>query len=175
MIDLRYPIGKPSLEGSLTIEQQHALIAEIGRTPVKVRAAVKDLDAEQLNIPYRPGGWTVQQVIHHLADSHMNAFVRFKLGLTEQEPTIKPYNEKLWSETADVRCAPVEVSLNLLEALHERWVLLLRSLTPKDFSRKLHHPERGEMTLEDVLRTYEWHGRHHTAHVTSLRNRMGWV
>jgi hypothetical protein len=174
MSDLRYPIGKPSLEGMLAPEKRKELIDEIGRTPVKVRTAVKGLNTEQLNTPYRPGGWTVQQVVHHLADSHMNAFVRFKLGLTEEQPTIKPYDEKLWAETADVHAAPVEVSLKLLEALHERWVLLLRSVTPADFSRQLVHPERGAMTLENILRIYEWHGRHHTAHVEALRQRMGW-
>ena len=175
MTDLRYPIGKPSLEGSLTTEQHQGLIEEIGRTPAKVRAAVQGLNAEQLSTPYRPGGWTIQQVVHHLADSHMNAFARFKLGLTEDEPTIKPYDEKLWSETADVLSAPIGVSLNLLEALHERWVLLLRSVVSADFSRKIYHPERGAMTLEDILRIYEWHGRHHTAHVNSLRERKGWL
>lgn len=174
MTDLRYPIGKPLLEGVLTPEQQRAMIDEIGRTPAKVRAAVNGLNTEQLNTPYRPGGWTVQQVVHHLADSHINAFVRFKLGLTEEQPTIKPYDEKLWAETADVHIARVEVSLKLLEALHERWVVLLRSITPADFSRQLYHPERGAMTLENILRIYEWHGRHHTAHVESLRQRMGW-
>ena len=174
MIDLRYPIGKASIEGELSPGQRMGMIEEVRRLPSKLRAAVQNLNDHQLDTPYRPEGWTVRQVVHHLADSHMNAFVRFKLAMTESEPTIKPYNEKLWAETADARTAPFELSLNLVDSLHARWTLLLSVMEPKDFSRVMIHPERGRLTLDNSLRLYEWHGRHHTAQITSLRERMGW-
>jgi len=127
-----------------------------------------------LNTPYRDGGWTVRQVIHHVPESHMNAYIRFKLALTENEPTIKPYDEAAWAETADVRETPIEVSLALLENLHARWVVLLRSMNPADFTKQFQHPERGVVTLEMNLALYAWHGKHHAAHITSLRERMKW-
>jgi uncharacterized damage-inducible protein DinB len=135
---------------------------------------VKGLTDAQLDTPYRPQGWTVRQVVHHLSDSHLNAYVRFKLAITEEEPTIKTYEEKLWSELDDARTAPIEMSLALLEALHKRWVLFLKSLTPSNFARKFRHPELGIMNLDALLRLYAWHGRHHVAHISSLRERMGW-
>ena len=174
MNDMRYPIGKFSLEGDLTEDRRAALIDEVGCLPSKLRAAVQGLSSDQLGTPYRPDGWTVQQVVHHLADSHMNAFVRFKLALTETEPTIKPYNEKLWAETEDARTAPFGLSLNLIDSLHARWVLLMRTTDPIDFLRVMIHPERGRLTLDNTLRLYEWHGRHHTAQITALRERMRW-
>ncbi|MBI4641727.1 MAG: bacillithiol transferase BstA [Candidatus Tectomicrobia bacterium] len=174
MTDLRYPIGEFKIEGDITHEQRQKLIDEIASTPAKVRSAVERLSQEQLDTPYRPGGWTVRQVVHHLADSHLNSYTRFRLALTEEEPTIKPYDQARWAELDDARMAPVEISLALLEALHRRWVLLLRSLTPGDFARTFLHPELGIVTLDATLRLYEWHGRHHTAHITSLRERMGW-
>ncbi|HWG59715.1 MAG TPA: putative metal-dependent hydrolase [Candidatus Acidoferrales bacterium] len=172
--DLRYPIGKLALTKNPTDEQRRAMIYAIAETPANLAAALQGLNGPQLDTPYRPGGWTVRQVAHHLPDSHMNAFVRFKLALTEDQPTIKPYKEALWAETPDGKSAPVEPSLRLLEYLHERWVLLLRSMAPTDWPRTLVHPERGPMTLDETLGIYAWHGRHHTAHITALRAREGW-
>jgi uncharacterized damage-inducible protein DinB len=174
MTDLRFPVGKFHFEGPLTEPQKQASLDEIARTPAKLRAAVKGLSEAQLDTPYRPGGWTVRQVVHHLPDSHMNSYVRFKLALTESEPTIKPYAEDRWAELADSKSTPVEVSLTLLESLHDRWAHLLRSLSPEDWKRTFRHPEMGAMTLEKTLALYAWHGRHHVAHITSLRERSGW-
>jgi uncharacterized damage-inducible protein DinB len=174
MTDLRFPVGKFHFEGPLTEPQKQASLDEIARTPAKLRAAVKGLSEAQLDTPYRPGGWTVRQVVHHLPDSHMNSYVRFKLALTESEPTIKPYAEDRWAELADSKSTPVEVSLTLLESLHDRWAQLLRSLSPEDWKRTFRHPEMGAMTLEKTLALYAWHGRHHVAHITSLRERSGW-
>jgi hypothetical protein len=150
------------------------LIDQIDEAPAKMRAAVKGLSTEQLNTPYRPGGWTVRQVVHHLPDSHMNAFMRFRWALTEEDPTIKPYDQERWAQLEDSQKAPAEISLTLLEALHQRWVMLLRSLKPRDFARTFRHPELGVVSLEKNLSLYAWHGRHHVAHITSLRERMGW-
>jgi len=172
--DLRYPIGKFQRIENLTDEQRRAYIDQIAEVPAQLNAALEGLKPEQLDTPYRPGGWTVRQVVHHLPDSHMNAFTRFKLALTEDEPTIKPYNEARWAELADARNAPIGPSLALLDSLHNRWVVLMRSLTPADWARKFRHPERGVVTLEDNLGMYAWHGRHHVAHITSLRERNGW-
>jgi len=174
MNDLRYPIGEFSYPGEQTADERRCTIDEIEATPVRLRAAVQGLSPQQLDTPYRPGGWTVRQVVHHVPDSHLNAYTRFKLALTEDEPTIKPYDEGRWAELADVRTAPLGVSFRLLEALHQRWVLLLRSLRPEDLHRTLRHPQQGVMTLEQILCYYAWHGRHHVAHITSLRERMGW-
>ncbi|MFY9583632.1 MAG: bacillithiol transferase BstA [Candidatus Acidiferrales bacterium] len=174
MTDLRYPIGEFSYPGEQTADERRRAIEEIEAAPVRLRAAVQGLSPQQLDTPYRSGGWTVRQVVHHVPDSHLNAYTRFKLALTEDEPTIKPYDEARWAELADVRTAALEVSLALLEALHQRWILLLRSLRPEDFRRTLRHPQRGVMTLEQMLCYYAWHGRHHVAHITSLRERMGW-
>jgi len=172
--DLRYPIGKFKWEGRTTDEQRPSFIGEIESAPARLRNAVKGLSDQQLDTPYRPGGWTLRQVVHHVPDSHMNAYVRFKLALTEDNPTIKPYEEARWAELTDGRTAPVEVSLTLLDSLHHRWVSLLRSLTPADWERLFRHPELGPMTLEKNLALYAWHGKHHVAHITSLRDRMGW-
>jgi DinB superfamily len=172
--DLRYPVGRFSRPESLNEAQRRRAIDAIAATPAKLRAAVKGLTETQLDTPYRPSGWTVRQVVHHVPDSHMNAYVRFKLALTEDEPTIKPYDEARWAELADSRETPIETSLVLLERVHERWVILLRSMSDEDFARRLHHPETGMQRLDQVLALYEWHGAHHVAHVTSLRERMGW-
>ena len=172
--ELRDPIGKFKWEGDATAEQRQQLIDEIAGTPARVRAAVEGLSAEQLETPYRPGGWTVRQVVHHIADSHLNSYVRFRLALTEDEPTIKPYHEDRWAELEDARTAPLEVSLALLESLHERWVQLLKSLKAEDFARTFRHPEMGVVSLDKNVGLYAWHGRHHVAHITGLRERMGW-
>lgn len=172
--NLQYPVGKFERPEKLTGEQRRACIATIAETPARLKAAVVGLNATQLDTPYRPGGWTVRQVVHHIPDSHMNSYVRFRLALTETEPTIKPYDEALWAELADAKTAPVEPSLALLENLHARWVLLLRSLSDADWTRTFRHPELGLMTLEQNLALYDWHGRHHVAHITSLRERQGW-
>jgi len=174
MTDPRFPIGKFSYDGPLTEDRKQAFLDDIARTPANLRAAVKGLSDAQLDTPYRPGGWTVRQVVHHVPDSHMNSYVRFKLALTEDEPMIKPYAEDRWAELADSKATPVEVSLMLLESLHDRWVRLLRSLGPEDWKRTFRHPELGTMTLEKTLALYAWHGRHHVSHITSLREREGW-
>jgi len=174
MADLRYPIGKFHFDGSLTEPQKQAALDEIARTPENLRAAIKGLSEAQLDTPYRPGGWTVRQVVHHVPDSHLNSYVRFKLALTEDEPIIKPYAEDRWAELADTKSTPVEVSLTMLDALHDRWVRLLRSLSPEEWKRTFRHPDLGAMTLEKSLALYAWHGRHHVSHITSLRDREGW-
>ncbi|HEV2176257.1 MAG TPA: bacillithiol transferase BstA [Terriglobia bacterium] len=172
--DLRFPVGKFKWEGPITNQQRHHFIGDIEQTPARLRDAVKGLTGQQLDTPYREGGWTVRQVVHHLPDSHLNSYTRFRLALTEDAPTIKPYDEKKWAELADARTAPIEISLNLLESLHHRWAMLLRSLKTEDWARTFRHPERGPMTLDQNLALYAWHGRHHVAHITSLRERMGW-
>jgi DinB superfamily len=174
MTDPRYPIGKFHFEGAPTPNQRTKLIAEIEQAPIALRGAVEDLSPEQLDTPYRDGGWTVRQVVHHVPDSHMNAYVRWKLALTEDEPTIKPYAEDRWAQLADTQSTPVEVSLALLESLHTRWVQLLRSIQPADWKRNFRHPELGLVSLEKNLAIYAWHGKHHLAHVTELKKRMGW-
>lgn len=174
MDDLRFPVGKFHFDGPVTPEQQRAFLDEIAQTPPKLRAAVKGLSDAQLDTAYRPGGWTVRQVLHHIPDSHLNSYVRFKLALTEDNPTIKPYAEDRWAELADTRATPIEVSLTLLDSLHDRWVRLLRSLTAEQWKRTFRHPELGPMTLEKTLALYAWHGRHHVAHITELRKRIGW-
>ena len=173
-MDLRYPIGAFKLDGAPTLEQIARAVNDIAEAPAKLRAAVKDLTAEQIDTPYRPEGWTVRQVVHHVPDSHLNSYCRFKLALTEDEPTIKPYQEERWAELGDVHAAPIEVSLALLESLHERWVFLLKSLAPTDFERTFRHPAIGVVSLAQNACLYAWHGRHHVAHITSLRERMGW-
>jgi len=173
--DLRYPIGKFSWGPSDPAAQERGrLIAEIAEAPAKLRAAVAGLNEPQFATPYRPGGWTVRQVVHHLPDSHLNSYVRFKLALTEDTPTIKPYFEDRWAALPDSQVTPVETSLALLESLHHRWVMLLRAMSDADFARKLCHPEYGELTLGKLLTMYAWHGKHHVAHITALRERMGW-
>jgi hypothetical protein len=173
-MDLRYPIGKFEYKEPLSGDERIRLISEIELAPEKLRQAVHGLNAQQLDTPYRPEGWTVRQVVHHVPDSHMNAYIRFKLALTEDAPTIKTYDEARWANLADSVETPVPVSLSMLEALHRRWVILLRSFRPAQFDLKFTHPELGLMSLDKTLALYAWHGRHHTAHITALRNRMGW-
>jgi uncharacterized damage-inducible protein DinB len=171
-LELRYPVGKFRPEAEPTLEHRAAWIGEIAALPGQLRTAVAGLTPEQWDTPYRPGGWTVRQVVHHLPDSHLNAYTRFKLALTEAEPTIKPYDEAKWAELPDASTTPPEVSLALLEALHQRWVALLRALTPENFARTLRHPEQGRvLTLDAMLALYAWHGRHHVAHITVVRER----
>ncbi|HEX9580113.1 MAG TPA: putative metal-dependent hydrolase [Gemmatimonadales bacterium] len=172
--DLRYPIGPFTKPKSFSADDRTRAIEEITHAPALVREAVRGLTAEQLATSYRPGGWTVRQVVHHLPDSHMNAYVRFKLALTEDQPTIKPYEEARWADLRDANEARLEASLTLLDVLHERWVMLLRSLTPGEFARTLKHPEIGVIDLDYLVAMYAWHGRHHAAHITSLRQRLGW-
>lgn len=169
MSDPRFPIGPWDRRTSLDPDARRTLIEQIAGTPAALREAVNGLDDAQLDTPYREGGWTVRQVVHHLPDSHMNSYIRLKLALTEREPAIRPYDEDAWSKLPDSRITPVETSLTLLESLHERWVLLLRSLEEADFARRLHHPENGPMTIDALVSLYAWHGRHHVAHVTSVR------
>jgi hypothetical protein len=171
--DLRYPIGKLERQDHLTPEQRRKLIAAIAEAPAKLRAAVAGLSQQQLDTPYRPGGWTVRQTVHHYPDSHMNAFIRFKLALTEDTPTIKTYEESLFADLPDTK-GPLEPSLALLESLHERWVLLLNGLSAADWEKKYNHPESGPTSLDGALSTYGWHSLHHVAHITSLRQRNGW-
>ncbi len=168
--DLRYPTGTFQFDPEVTPEKRARAITAIREAPAAVRAAVRDLRDAQLDTPYRPGGWTIRQVVHHLPESHMNAFVRFKLALTEANPTIKPYDEDAWSKLKDI-ASPIEPSLALLDALHQRWVTLLDRMEDADFRRPLVHPDSGPQTLDRMLQMYAWHGRHHVAHITSLRER----
>lgn len=175
MADLRYPIGPfdPS-PASYSSADRAAAIRTLAELPARLRLAVSGLTDAQLDTPYRPDGWTVRQVVHHTADSHINAYIRLKFAISEDHPTIKPYAEAVWAEMVDGKSLPVSVSLDLLEALHTRLVTLLRSLPAEAFARTLFHPERGSMTVDDYLALYDWHSRHHTAHVTALRAREGW-
>jgi uncharacterized damage-inducible protein DinB len=173
-MDPRYPIGKMEMPKEITAAKRQQAIESIAAAPKNLREAVRGLNDAQLDTPYREGGWTVRQVVHHVPDSHMNAYVRLKLALTEVAPTIKPYDENTWAQLADAKGAPIEASQKLLEALHERWDRVWRSLKAEDFSRKLVHPEHGERTIDWLLFVYEWHGRHHVAHITELRKRKGW-
>lgn len=171
----RFPIGRfEPTEGPLSPEQRAAMIDRIAATPTRLRAAVEGLDDGQLDTRYRPQGWTVRQVIHHVADSHINSYQRFKLTITEDHPTIRIYDEGRWGEEADARTADIEVSLALLDALHARWTGWLRTLTAEQWTRTLDHPEMGTLVLDQLLRLYAWHGEHHAAHITGLREREGW-
>ncbi len=171
--DLRFPVGKfEQLE--VTEDLRKSYLQTIVELPKKLREACHGLSDDQLETPYRPEGWTIKQVVHHVADSHGQSLGRFKLGLTEDTPTIKPYQEAKWAELADAKHAPIELSLNLIEAVHGRWVLLLNSMSETDFARKLNHPERGEYDLDYFLSLYDWHSRHHLAHITELRKRNNW-
>ena len=174
MTDLRFPIGKFEASSGLTETRIRELIESLAQAPLGLRAAIGGLTAAQLDTPYRAEGWTPRQVVHHVADSHLNGYMRFKFALTEDEPAIKPYDEKLWADLEDSRKVEPQVSLHLLDALHLRWVTLLRSLKVEDFSRRLTHPEWGSQPLEMFLQLYEWHGRHHAAHIMTLRQRKGW-
>jgi uncharacterized damage-inducible protein DinB len=171
--DLRYPVGHFRPLSSYSASERAAGIETLRALPGHLRAAVLPLDDAQLDTPYREGGWTVRQVVHHVADSHLNSYVRFKLALTEYEPTIKPYDEAGWALLPDNRM-PVDVSLALTDSLHQRWVALLQSLTEKDFEKKFFHPQSGSQNLATSLALYAWHSLHHTAHITHLRTRMGW-
>lgn len=171
--DLRYPVGEFTMPASVTAAMRADAIAAITTLPAKMRDAVRGLSDAQLDTPYRPGGWTVRQVVHHVADSHINAFVRLKLALTEENPTVKPYDEKAFANLPDQRL-PVDVSLSLLEGLHVRWTAVLNTLAPEQFARPLYHPEIGAITVDYLVQTYGWHSRHHLAHLTRLREREGW-
>ena len=154
--------------------ERESMLTEIAETPARLREAVVGLDDAQLDTPYRPEGWTVRQVVHHLPDSHLNSYVRFKLAVTEDEPTIKAYDEAAWARLEDAQNAPIESSLELLESLHERWVRFLRSLGPNELARTFKHPEIGSVSVAQNIALYAWHGRHHVAHITSLREREAW-
>lgn len=176
MGDPRYPIGRFVFDGRAGAGTRKAQVDAIAQAPELLRRAVAGLGPAEFETPYRDGGWTVRQVVHHLPDAHMNAYARFKVALTEDSPKIRPYDEGPWAELADGRSAPVETSLALLESLHERWVLLLRSLRPEQFDRTFVHPEHGRAySLDLALALYAWHGRHHVAHVSSIRERKGWT
>ena len=174
MTDLRYPIGKHAAPTEFTPELRTAFIQQIEQLPQLLAESVDGLTDAQLDTPYRPDGWTVRQVVHHIADSHMNAYIRTKLAATEIDPLIKPYDEKAWAQMTDSANGAAVTSLALIEALHHRWVTFLRSLNETEFRRTFRHPERGLMTIDSILSLYSWHGRHHTAHITSLRERMKW-
>jgi hypothetical protein len=172
--DLRYPVGEFRFPQSVSAPELAVFVDQIAETPARLRAAIAGLWDSQLDTPYRPGGWTVRQLAHHVPDSHMNSYVRFRLALTEDDPVIKPYEEARWAELSDARSMPVEPSLALLESLHARWVPLLRSLSAADWKRSFRHPELGPIRLDQNAALYAWHGRHHVAHITALRERMGW-
>lgn len=171
--DLRFPVGKfEKIE--VTAELRSRFIKTIEELPKKLRNAVEGLSDEQLETQYRPEGWTVKQVVHHIADSHSNSLIRFKLALTEDVPPIKPYMEDKWAELADSKHAPIDLSLSLIDGLHARWGLILQAMSAEDFERNLFHPEHGEVSLNYMLSLYDWHCRHHLAHITSLRERNNW-
>ena len=174
MTNLQYPIGKFQPAEKVSDQDRRAFIQQIEDAPASLWSAVTGLSEQQLDTAYREGGWTVRQVVHHLADSHMNAFIRFKLAMTEDQPTVKTYQQERWAELSDAKTAPVVVSLNLFDSVHKRFVALLRSMSAADFSRTMNHPEQGIVTLNRYLSLYAWHGRHHVAHITALRDRMGW-
>lgn len=178
-VDLRYPIGKMNEQSfskdSYDKELKDVLLREIKITPSLLENAISNLDEKQLNTPYRDGGWTVKEVVHHVADSHMNAYMRFKLGLTENNPIIKTYEEAEWAKLSDTKNLPVNISLTLLHALHIRWVEILNNMSEEDWQRTIYHPEhKRNISLWDLLKIYAWHGKHHAAHITALRERMGW-
>jgi hypothetical protein len=172
--DLRYPVGKFTFPHAVTPPERASFVEQIAEVPARMKAVVAGLSNEQLDTPYRPGGWTVRQVVHHVPDSHLNSYVRFRLALTEDDPPIKAYHEDRWAELSDARTAPVADSLALLESLHARWGALLSSLSDHDWKRTFRHPELGPVSLEKNAALYAWHGRHHVAHIRGLRERMGW-
>ena len=173
MTDPQYPIGKFMEDPDVTPEKRQRWIEEIAGTAELFRKAVAGLKPPQLDTPYRPGGWTVRQVVHHMADSHAHLYIRFRLALTESDPTVKGYDAAVWGELADAKTAPVEISIALLDALHQRWVLLMKSMAPADFAKTFRRPDGTVVTLDRALQMYAWHGRHHAAHITSLRERLG--
>jgi hypothetical protein len=173
--DLRYPTGKFTFDPDITPDKRAKSIAAIREAPALMRAAVQGLSDAQVDTPYREGGWTPRQIAHHVAESHMNAYIRFKLAITESNPTIKPYDENLWAKTPDVAREPAATSVALLEALHRRWVTLLEAMRPEDFARTVFHPEhKRELSLDWMLQLYSWHGKHHASHITHLRSRNKW-
>jgi hypothetical protein len=174
-MDIRYPIGRGELEGEIIPERRYEWIKDLEDAPRLLREVVEGLSEGQLDTPYREGGWTARQIVHHLCDSNINSYVRFKLAVTEDEPTIKTWDQTLWAELVDGRRTPVGVSLGLLESLHSRWVMFLRSLGEEDFKRCFAHPEAGAVSVEENIWNYSWHCRHHTAQILGLRGRMGWV
>lgn len=174
MSDPRYPVGPFSAPDSYTPALREELIGEIAEAPVRLRAAVAGLSEAHLGEPYREGGWTVAQVVHHVADSHLHAYLRCKFALAEDAPAIRAYNETRWAQFVDAVGTDVDSSLSVLDGLHRRWVTLLGSMTPEDFGRVFVHPEHGPMNLDRVLAMYAWHGRHHVGHITELRARKGW-
>jgi len=173
---LKYPLGRYQPSDDIAPAQLAAWIEELATFPSRLRMVAESLSKDQLDTPYRPEGWTLRQVIHHLADSHMNAYIRFKLAITEEHPTIKPYNEKLWAECAESKFGPIASSLDLLETLHARWVLFLNTLEPADFERTYFNPEQQKSSaLKNVLGVYAWHGAHHLAHITETQKRHAWL
>ncbi len=172
--ELRFPIGRFKRREALTPQDRSAALQTLSQLPDSLREAIEDLSDEQLDTPYREGGWTVRQLVHHLADSHLNSYARMRLALTEDWPAITPYKESLWAELPDARRGPIAPSLDLLRGLHTRWVALLASLDEPAWKRGYVHPENGRQTLEQGLALYDWHSRHHLAHVTALRTRMLW-
>lgn len=174
MSDLRFPVGRFSAPAHLDADGRARAIDEIAALPSQLRTALMGMSEAQLDTPYRPDGWTVRQVVHHLADSHMNSYIRFKLAVTSDNPLVTAYDEAQWAELADGRESPVEISLTLLDALHARWVAFLRALAPADFAKTFRHSQHGAMTLETTVALYAWHARHHLAHITGLKERNGW-
>jgi len=172
--DLRYPIGQFNPAPAITAADRATWLQEIEQLPGILARTVSGWSDEQLDTPYRPGGWTVRQVVHHLPDSHLNCYQRYRLALTEDAPLIKPYDEAAWAELPDAKRGPIDLSLSLLSALHARWAILLRSLSNEQFARTFQHPERGELRLDWTLGLYAWHGRHHLAHISNLHDRQGW-
>jgi len=171
---LRYPIGKPQLRAPLSPEDRVVMINEMERFPSRLRNTVEQMSDQQLDTPYRDGGWTVRQVIHHVPDSHMNGYIRFKLAVTEDVPTVRGYEEQVWAELTEARTGDIELSLPILESLHQRWVAFLRFLEPGDFARTLKYSDGRTMTVDELLCIYSWHGAHHLAHITALMQRQGW-
>ncbi len=171
--DLRYPIGEFKPPAAISADMRTAAIAAIADMPARMRDAVRGLSEAQLDTPYRPGGWTVRQVVHHVPDSHLNAYIRVKLALTEDNPTIKPYDQDAFAQLPDQKL-PIDVSLSLLDALHTRWMTVLRALRSEQFGRRLVHPEIGQISVDYLVQMYGWHSRHHVAHITRLREREGW-
>ena len=172
--DLRYPVGACEWPAEVSVEERRRNLRDIAELPAKLREAVAGLAPQHLDIPYREGGWTIRQIVHHIPDSHMNSYVRFKLALTEDQPTIKPYDEKLWAEIPEARTAPIEISLAMTDALHGRWSLMLDNMTDADFERSIRHPEIGVLKLKSMVAGYGWHCQHHVAQIVATRRRMGW-
>lgn len=174
MSDLRYPVGDYRKPAVITAADREKWISDVENLPSALQKAVDGLNDRQLDTPYRPGGWTVRQVVHHLADSHVNSYTRFKLALTEDNPLIRAYDEKGWAELPEARTGPLSITLPLIAALHHRWALVLRTMTDSDFKRPLQHPESGDWTVEELLSQYSWHCLHHVAHIAELRRRESW-